>query len=513
MKTLFVSVHLPIASITIAALLAACGGSQPPIRALGPTAQTPAARSRASVSYGVLYSFQAGGSGEAYSPLAGLINVNGTLYGTTELGGDSGCSAQGCGTVFKITPSGTETVLHSFAGGSGDGAYPFAGLVNVHGTLYGTTFQGGANNIGTIFKITPSGTETALHSFGPYDSGDGAYPSSALLNINGTLYGTTERGSMYCEATCGTIFSITTSGAESVLYSFKGGSDGDGPPAGLINVGGTLYGTTYSGGTDADGTVFSITRSGTETVLYSFKGGSGDGAHPQAALINVNGTLYGTTNTGGVRCSGRGGCGTVFAITTSGLETVLYKFKGGSGDGAHPQAALININGTLYGTTANKGEEKLGTLFAIATSGTETVLHSFGGSGDGARPHAGLINFKGALYGTTYYGGANGWGTVFKLKPNPTYDSGDTADEELECRPICANQLHGCRNAGRVRRIAAADRRAGRDFAEPRDHSAHSASSVITGARKQPRWRLPGHTLSPRKWHTVRDDQARRRLL
>ncbi len=313
-----------------------------------------------------------------------------------------------------MTPSGTETVLHSFAGGSGDGAYPFAGLISVEGTLYGTTFEGGANNFGTVFKITTSGAETVLHSFGPYKL-DGAFPSSRLLNVNGTLYGTTQRGGMYyCGETCGTVFSITTSGAEKVLYSFKGTPDGYEPVAGLINVNGTLYGTTYAGGTNADGTVFSITTSGTETLLHSFKD-SPDGYGPVAGLINVNGTLYGTTCCGGTHGRAHGGWGTVFSITTSGKETVLYSFKNGAGDGARPRAGLINVKGTLYGTTTKKGENNGGTLFAITTSGTETVLHSFGGGSDGAYPLGSLINVNGTLYGTTYLGGANHWGTVFKL--------------------------------------------------------------------------------------------------
>ncbi|HLY01409.1 MAG TPA: choice-of-anchor tandem repeat GloVer-containing protein [Candidatus Cybelea sp.] len=160
--------------------------------------------------------------------------------------------------------------------------------------------------------------------------GDGAYPDSGLTNVNGTLYGTTNVGGATGIAT---VFSITTSGAETLLYSFKGGYKGDGywPEGNLINVDGTLYGTTVQGGANVSGTVFSISTSGNETLPYSFKGGSLDGEYPQSALINVKGTLYGTTEKGGGSgCVDGEGCGTVFSIALSGTETVLHSFAGGS---------------------------------------------------------------------------------------------------------------------------------------------------------------------------------------
>jgi uncharacterized repeat protein (TIGR03803 family) len=192
---------------------------------------------------------------------------------------------------------------------------------------------------------------------------------------------------------------------------------------GLINVKGTLYSTTIYGGVNNEGTVFAITTSGTETVLHSF-GGSGDGKEPDGGLINVKGTLYSTTVYGGVNCKSSG-CGTVFAITTSGKETVLHSF-GATGDGEDPYAGLLNVNGTLYGTTlyggsgscSYRGISGCGTVFSITPSGTEAVLHSFGGSGDdGENPHSGLINVKGTLYSTTFSGGANDYGTVFSISP------------------------------------------------------------------------------------------------
>jgi uncharacterized repeat protein (TIGR03803 family) len=400
--------------VTIA-MLAGCGGSQDAISGaplpLSPAGVT-AERAQVRPAYSVLYSFK-GGSGDGANPVAGLLNVNGTFYGTTEVGGSTKCYYnQGCGTVFTITPSGTETVLHSFKG-KPDGGSPRAALINVNGTFYGTTETGGAYKDGTVFSITPSGKETVLHSFGRNHQrpGGGELPYAGLLNVNGTLYGTTIRGGANY---AGTVFTITTSGKEKVLYSIGMGSgNSEFPYAGLINVKGTLYGTTSeSDGLPNSGTVFSITLSGKETLLHTFDGTSGDGYAPYAGLANVNGTLYGTTSLGGAS-----GDGIVFAITKSGTETVLHSFPTGSGDGRYPEAGLLNVNGTLYGTTIEGPGGGPGTVFSITTSGKETVLHVFGGNGDAAFPYAGLINVNGTLYGTTAGGGADGRGTVFSISP------------------------------------------------------------------------------------------------
>jgi uncharacterized repeat protein (TIGR03803 family) len=409
-------------------MLAGCGGGSGTPLSPSPAGVT---TERTTLAYGVLYNFE-GGAGDGAYPRAALINANRTLYGTTLFGGSGSCNSSGfsgCGTIFAITTSGKETVLHSFAGGSTDGANPLAGLLNVKGTLYGTTGYGGAythcasGGCGTVFKITTSGTETVLHSFGSL-SGDGSNPYAGLINDKGTLDGTTEGGGIFaCSGEgCGTEFSITTSGNETGGHDFDY-KDGAYPLAGLINVKGTLYGTTRNGGTngcasEGCGTVFSITPStgsGEETVLHSFAGSKGDGEYPYAGLINVKGTLYGTTYLGGAK-----GDGTIFSITTAGKETVLHGF-GGSGDGRYPIAGLINVKGTLYGTTENGGTGKCkqgcGTVFAITTTGKETVLHSFGGSGDGKYPQAALINVEGTLDGTTTEGGAHGFGTIFSLTP------------------------------------------------------------------------------------------------
>jgi uncharacterized repeat protein (TIGR03803 family) len=292
-------------------------------------------------------------------PDTNLTNVKGTLYGTTITGGGGGsiCSygtVVGCGTVFTITTGGSEKVLHVF-GIKPDGRYPYAGLTKVRHALYGTTGYGGGYTQfgpGTVFTVTTGGSEKVTHVFG--SGTDGIYPRADLTDVNGTLYGTTENGGTgQCKiinrtVSCGTVFKITTTGSESVLYSFGAGTDGRFPQAGLTNVNGALYGTTSEGGTHSRGTVFKITTSGAENVLYSFAGGT-DGWLPQAALTNVNGTLYGTTYAGGTS-----NLGTVFKITTAGSESVLYSFKGGT-DGATPIAALTNVKGALYGTTWGGG--------------------------------------------------------------------------------------------------------------------------------------------------------------
>jgi uncharacterized repeat protein (TIGR03803 family) len=400
--------------VCAAAMFAGCGGgSGTPLSPspAGPTAE----RTHVRPAYSVLYSFK-GGPGDGEDPLAGLINVNGTLYSTTASGGSAPCTGGGCGTIFTVTTSGGETLLHRFRKGK-DGEYPSAGLLNINGTLYGTAPYGGKSGQGTVFAIITSGKETMLYNF-PSGEGDGAYPQAGLINVNGTLYGTTYNGGANY---IGTVFAITPSGKERVLHSFPSGSgDGQDPDAGLIDVNGTLYGTTRAGGVDDDGTVFSVTLSGTETVLHSFKGA--DGMFPEAGLINVNGRLYGTTYAGGTNCGSIDYCGTVFAITLSGKETVLHSFPSGSGDGSSPEAGLINIKGTLYGTTEFGGtcigSIGCGTVFAITKSGGETVLHRFANyPSDGGYPSAGLINIKGTLYGTTSEGGANDDGTVFSLSP------------------------------------------------------------------------------------------------
>jgi uncharacterized repeat protein (TIGR03803 family) len=290
-----------------------------------------------------------------------------------------------------------------------DGAVPVAPLLNVNGTLYGTTQYGGAyHGGGTVFRISTTGAhERVLYSF----RGNGSYvggPVAGLTNLNGTLYGTTAGDGLYDG---GTVFSISTIGTNyRVLHNFGNGFDGAQPRAALIAVNGRLYGTTYQGGAACGsggcGTVFRISTSGNERVMYSFRGPP-DGESPLAGLINVNGTLYGTTQVGG---SGRG---TVFSVSSGGAEHVLHSFSGP--DGEAPAAGLMSASGTLYGTTAGGGRFGEGTVFSM-TGAIENVLHSFGGSGsDGIVPVANLSYVNGVLYGTTSKGGVAGYGTVFRV--------------------------------------------------------------------------------------------------
>jgi len=377
------------------------------------------------LNYTVLYSF-GGSPTDGVNPQARLTKLNGTLYGTTVAGG-SGCYASGgCGTVFAIAKSGAESILHSFAGGE-DGAWPYAGVTAVNGVLYGAT-SGGASSSGSVFSVTTSGSETVLHNF--EGTPDGSDPQASLIAAGGALYGTTVFGGS--QQNRGVIFQIAASGAETVLHSFIGSRpghrDGKYPEASLLNVNGTLYGTTYEGGDFDKGSVFKVTSSGSESVLHSFKGWATDGSYPRAGLVYVNGMLYGTTSGGGIgRCNGCGNhehYGTVFAITPSGKERLIYKFKGYPNDGAVPDAQLLYDNGTFYGTTESGGancaiSHGCGTIFSITTSGSERMLYSFLPS-DGAAPVSGLIDISGTLYGTTPNGGTYDEGTVYSFQTSFT---------------------------------------------------------------------------------------------
>jgi uncharacterized repeat protein (TIGR03803 family) len=375
-----------------------------------------------------VYSFKDITDGEL--PDANLTNVGGKLYGTTNYGGTDGCGVKGnkytCGTVFEVSTSGTERVVYSFKGGK-DGGNPHAGLIAVGGKLYGTTQDGGVESgyceigCGTVFEVSTSGTESVLYRFN--GTPDGAYPEAALIVLGNELYGTTYQGGANEN---GTVFQVSTSGKESVLHSFgtNESSDGLNPYAGLVAVGKELYGTTGAGGTygitgtgTGYGTIFQVSTAGKERVLYSFDGYK-HGRYPDAGLIYRAGEFYGTTAYGG----DSDGDGIVFAVSASGKERILHYFKGGN-DGETPEAGLIAVGSELYGTTVQGGEFSSsglgGTVFAVSTSGGESIVHNFGkyGAGDGARPQAGLIKVGSELYGTTYYGGTAGDGTVFAVTP------------------------------------------------------------------------------------------------
>jgi len=395
--------------------------------------KTVAAAPAATFEEKVLWSFGSGTDGQ--EPATALIDVNSTFYATTGGGG-----VYGDGTAFALDPNtGAEKVLYSFCIRGEyclDGAFPSGGLIDVKGKLYGTTLYGGANwqgGGGTVFSLDPNtGKEKVLYSFcQEQNCADGRNPVASLSDVKGMLYGTTQGGGA---AGAGTAFVLDTKkGTETVLYSFcKRGNCADGfNPIGMIDVNGTLYGTTIQGGSykcgdgQGCGTVFSLDpNSGAETVLHSFGNGT-DGGYPGAGLTAVNGMLNGTTSGGGISGCGGPGCGTVFSIDpATGAEQVIYSFcsQQNCADGANPNATLIDVLGTLYGTTDTGGGTGCdgagcGTVSSMdLATGAEAVRYSFNGSpSDGQGPN-GVIDVNGSLYGTTDTGGTYGDGTVFVLE-------------------------------------------------------------------------------------------------
>jgi uncharacterized repeat protein (TIGR03803 family) len=399
-----------------------------------------------------LYSFTAS------SPHGGLVIDNGAggqpvLYGTSETNG-----SLNSGTVFSLTPPAsaggpwTETVLYTFTGGS-DGGQPVAGVVASGGprgqtVLYGTTYNGGTSNEGTVFSLTapvsPHGswTEEVLYSF--TGGSDGGGPTAGVtIGKDGVLYGTTEYNGAGVPDTVGVVFSLTPPASqggawtETVLHSFNG-SDGEYPYAGVsIGGDGTLYGTTAGSGTTPHGTVYSLTPPAAPGGSWMLKtlhhfaptGVRFDGRNPYAGVtIGPGGVLYGTTFEGGTANNG-----TVYSVTPPAspggawTEEVLYSFPVYHTSPSAPVAIGSGTGGqlVLYGTTRYGGASFFGMVYSLTApasaggSWTETTLHSFAGApSDGATPYAGVvIGGDGLLYGTTIVGGTSNSGTVFSLEP------------------------------------------------------------------------------------------------
>jgi uncharacterized repeat protein (TIGR03803 family) len=371
----------------------------------------------------------------------------GNIYGTTSGGGTGGCDGYGCGTVFKMNNAGKEVWLYSFKGTNQ--IDPAAGLLrDASGNLYGMTENGGkitkscggvqAGGCGTVFKVDKAGKGTVLYKFRGFPD-DGYFPRTDLVeDAASNLYGVTNEGGT---ANFGTVFKLERSGVEIILHNFSGppdgGADGASPSAGLIrDAAGNLYGVTAAGGAYGAGTVFELNPNGKETLLYSFTGGS-DGDGPDSVLLaDGDGNLYGTTKGGGSSTVCDGGCGTVFKLSSadgSWTETVLYSFCSLSdcADGEEPLVGPLikDSRGNLYGTTIfggayrNCNGDACGVVFRLDPTGKETVLHSFTGGADGAFPYAGLItDSSGNLYGTAWQGGAKCFtsytcGVVFKITP------------------------------------------------------------------------------------------------
>lgn len=366
------------------------------------------------------------GEDPEYGPL--VQGPDGNIYGTTYEGGVSAYG--GGGTVFKITPTGTLTTLYNFCSlpYCADGSVTWAGLtLGTDGNFYGVTFQGGANNWGTVFKITPTGALTTLYSFcSQTGCTDGAAPQTALIQAtDGNFYGTTGCTAI-AGATGGTIFRVTSTGTLTTLYTFTGGPDGACPNGPLVQgTGGNLYGTTSS-------TFFRITLQGALTTLQSVGGSIGP------LVQATDGYFYGTT-TGN----------SVFKVSADGSTlTTLYRFcsQPNCTDGSVPSAGLVQAtDGNFYGATEEGGGSSAcstfgcGTIFKLSPEPSggcpigsntgngwcETVMHSFDLT-DGSFPAATLLRAtNGNLYGTTIEGGANangtpGYGTVFSLTaPTP----------------------------------------------------------------------------------------------
>jgi uncharacterized repeat protein (TIGR03803 family) len=341
-------------------------------------------------------------------PWAGVIrDAAGNLYGTTPVGG-----AANAGVVYKVDPSGRQTVLYSFTGGA-DGGAPYAGVsADSAGNLYGTTYSGGLFSgpisHGVVYKVDTAGQETVLYSF--TGGSDGSSPrAGVILDPSGNLYGATTLGGLY-EA--GVVYKLDTAGQETILHNFAGGDDGANPFAGVTrDLAGNLYGTTQSGGSAGFGTVYKLDMAGNETVLHAFTGGDDGGEPWSGVILDPAGSLYGTTFTGG-----QWHAGLIYKLNSVGQERVLYSFFGGA-EGGGPYAGVVRDSaGNLYGTTWNGGEEGYGVVYRVNTAGTEGALHSFSRLNDGANPSSGVtLDSSGNLYGTTSAGGAAGEGVVYKV--------------------------------------------------------------------------------------------------
>jgi uncharacterized repeat protein (TIGR03803 family) len=365
--------------------------------------------------FATLHSFT---GSDGANPTAGLLLSGSTLYGTASAGGNFGDGA-----VFALNHDGTGfSTSHSFTFG-GDGGFPGGGLFLSSNILYGTAPVGGDFGAGTIFTLHTDGTGFAtLYSF--TGGSDGGTPYSTLILSSSRMYGTASTGGTFAN---GTVFSLNTDGTGfAILHSFGAtfgpspstNSDGAAPQAGLLLVGSSLYGTAESGASGGFGTVFAVNSDGTGFKSLHDFGGAADGGNPLAGLVSAGNTLYGTTSSGGGL-----GYGTVFKVNTDGTGfATLYNFTGAS-DGANPGGGLILSNKTLYGTTSAGGGSGNGTVFAVNTNGLGfTNLHSFSltsgalsTNSDGANPSAGLVLSGETLYGTSQDGGSSGKGTVFSL--------------------------------------------------------------------------------------------------
>jgi uncharacterized repeat protein (TIGR03803 family) len=373
------------------------------------------------VAYGqqfqILYSFT-GGSDGAY-PQGSLIQSGTTLYGMTTFGG-TGHDFSGKGTLFAFdTSTGVLSTLHQFTGGTIDGGFPYGSPTLVDGALYGMTNSGGANGFGTIFSYNTLGNSyTVAISFA---GSDGGGPQGSLIQSGNFLYG---MGSALGAAGNGTVFAFDTgAGTNATLHTFTGApTDGKFPDGSLIQSGQILYGMSQLGGSSNLGAIFSFNLSTSkQTLLHSFTGGITDGSSPRGSLLLSGNTLFGMTEFGG-----QNNLGAIFAYDlTTGNETILHSFAGGSNDGANPLGSLIISGDTLYGMTLNGGNTpyNAGTIFSFdVATGQFTLLHSFDPAQHGGEdPYGDLLLSGNTLYGMTNIGGDNPYGAIFSMTlPEPS---------------------------------------------------------------------------------------------
>jgi uncharacterized repeat protein (TIGR03803 family) len=319
----------------------------------------------------VLYSFTGGpDGGEPYKGVT--LDAAGNLYGTAVTGG-SGCDG-GCGVVYKLTNSAgtwTQSVIHTFNSSDGEGPGSPVSF-DKHGNLYGTTPIGGANGLGVVYQLKPDGAGgwnfAVIHTFTGGVDGAGGSASRLLVTRSGKIYGTCTTGGAN---SLGNVYEMSFSDGQwqfKTLYSFKGSpNDGALPYAGVVfDAKGNLYGATYYAGANGLGTVYKLSHedgSWSETVLYSFKGGA-DGDSPIATLVKgEDGNLYGTTSDGGASCS----CGVIYKMTrgTNGnwTHSVAYRFPGAPRLGVSYNGMVGDSAGHFYGTTVHGGTTDDGAIY------------------------------------------------------------------------------------------------------------------------------------------------------
>jgi len=374
--------------------------------------------------YTIMHNFLDGSvTNDGFMPWSLMQSTDGNFYGVTLGGGGTGFS-DSYGAFFKMTPTGTVTSLHNFNYLEADN--PWAPLIQAtDGNFYGTSSTGGTYEEGTVFKVTPSGTVTVLHEFGSVSNdGNGPLYGGLVQNTDGNFYGVTSLGGSF---NLGTAYKVTPTGTVTILHNFGSTStDGQEPKGGLIkSTDGNFYGTTSIGGSASKGILFKMTSSGTVTILHNFADGSvtNDGQDPTATLLqDSSGNFWGTTEQGG-----SASLGTVFKATAAGTVTILHHFADGSvvNDGKNPYAGLVKATGNFYGTTYLGGSANKGTIFKITPAGVFTILHQFGDGtipSDGTNPGGTMVlGSDGYLYGTTEYGGNNGIdayrGIIFRIAP------------------------------------------------------------------------------------------------